>query len=100
MRTVDLNPFHPVGVVGILLHSFLAHGFPEARPAGPGIELGLGAEEFTAAHDAMVDTLLMAVPVFAAEGSFSPLVDAHLILLWGKTLLQLSFLFFEHEKSC
>src|SRR5574337_1615449 len=62
---------------------------PETGPAGPRVELGLGAEQFIAAANALVDPILFAVVVYTRKRPFSSLLSADIKLLRRKLRLPL-----------
>src|SRR5881396_545886 len=76
----QLGSLHDQAVVGPCLDVLPGDGLPEARPAGPGLELGVRREQVVAAADALVDPLLVVVPVPSREGSLRPLFAGDLEL--------------------
>ena len=57
------------------------HRRPKARPAGAGIEFGLGIEKRLPAADAMINAVLFRVPIDAAERAFGSLASCDAKLL-------------------
>src|SRR5260370_7750217 len=57
------------------------HRLPEARPAGPGIELGFGTEEGLPTTDADISPGRLALGILAAEASLYSLLPLHLPFL-------------------
>src|SRR4051794_6476674 len=85
----DLRAPHEERVVRALLHLTLAGGLIEARPAGAGIELGVGVEQLLTAHDAAIHAVLVAVVVLAGERTLRPGLLGYVVLLLGEPLAQL-----------
>src|SRR6476469_2870963 len=55
----DLGAHHAVGRVGHELHRLRDERLGEARPAGTGLELGVGVEQLSAARRAAVDAVVV-----------------------------------------
>ena len=72
-RARDLGASHPMARVGLGDDAVEVGGLDEARPAGPGVELVLGAEELRPATGTAVDAGRMLVPVRAGECALGPL---------------------------
>jgi len=64
----DLRAVSEEAVIFLGADVAVSQRLPEARPASPGIELGLGAEELVAAGCAQIHALFMHIPVFSREG--------------------------------
>src|SRR5438876_4021446 len=66
----------------------------EARPAGAGLEFGRGIEQQLPAADALVDAVVLGVPVFAGEGALGAFLtrDAELLRRELFTPLRFGFL--------
>src|SRR6267142_6091306 len=63
---LDLCPSHEEETaIRLLSYSIFLYGFPEAWPASAGIELGVRVEERVPADYALIDALLVAVPIFS-----------------------------------
>src|SRR5438309_8176813 len=100
VRALDLGPPHEQAAIFFVPHAPFLGGRPEARPARPGIELGLRGKELSPADDAHVHTGLVVVPVFSRIGTFGPFVDAHLILQRRELFSKLRSVEFLHEDKC
>ncbi len=57
---------------------------PETGPAGPGVELVVGAEKLGATADALVNAIFLVIQILAAERSFRALHLRDLVLLLGQ----------------
>src|SRR4051794_34286612 len=66
---VRLDPAHPERAVLVGLDAVVLDDVEEARPAGAGFELRPRVEQRRLADDAAVDTVVVLVPVHAAEGA-------------------------------
>ena len=77
----DLGAAHEEAVVGPGLDRVVVHRVEEARPAGAGVELGVGAEQLCAAAATAVDAVLLVVPVGAGERALGALLAEDLVLL-------------------
>src|SRR5205823_1306255 len=77
VRAVHLDAPHPVAAVLLGRDAFLAQRLPEARPARPGFELGVGAEEILTAADALVSALPLEVVVLPRESALRALLARH-----------------------
>src|SRR5688572_32778208 len=73
---------------------FFRHRRPEARPAGAGVKLGIGAEQLVAAAGAAVHAFVVMVPILAGKSALGALLPADLKLLVGQLLAPLLFGFF------
>src|SRR4051812_320705 len=82
----DLRAVHAPCVVGPQLDRLGDLGLGEARPAGAGVELGVGREQLGAAARAAVHAVLVVVPVAPREGAFGRTLAQHVVLL-GRELL-------------
>ena len=51
-----------------------------AGPAAAGVEFRVGGEQRCVTADAMVDAVLVVIPVFAGEGPFGRCVPGYLVL--------------------
>src|SRR5208337_617491 len=80
----DLHPLHAMAGIGHFADSLAIDRFPETRPAGAGIELGLGIEQRCAAADATIGPVFMAIPIVTAERRFRSLATRHVELLGRK----------------
>jgi len=80
VRALDLDAPHEEAGVGDLLHPVLLHRRPEARPAGPRVELCPRGEEFVTADHARVHAVPVVVPILPREGPLGPLVYTHIVL--------------------
>src|SRR5690348_5132426 len=76
-----LDPPHEQAAVVLGGDAVLGHRRPEARPAGAGIELGVGAEELLAAAHAGIGAGRLGVPIGAAEGALGALLARDAVLL-------------------
>ena len=75
-----------VAVTGLaVIDVLLGDRLPETGPAGAGVELLVGAEQFIAAGRAQIFTLLVVVPVGAGEGPLGPGLPEHLVVLGGQS---------------
>src|SRR4051812_33317163 len=63
--------------------------FPEARPSGAAVELGLGSEEVKGAAGTAEYTLAMLLQQWTGEWPFGALLSQHGILFGGQQLLPL-----------
>ena len=99
VRALDLGPPHEQAVVRLLLHALFLNGRPETRPPGSGVELRLRGKELSAADHTDVDTRLVVVPVFSAERSLGPLVDADLELQRRKPQPKFRLVELLHEET-
>ena len=70
----------------MLAHGDLLDGSPEARPAGAGIELGIGREQRRPAARATERALALLAVERAREGALGAVLPGHVILL-GRELL-------------
>jgi hypothetical protein len=84
-RTDFLKPNHSIARITHATDMGFIIGFEETRPAGPGIKLGAGPEERQAAKAAGVNTVLMIVEEYAAEGSLGAVLEQHAPLVLVKT---------------
>jgi hypothetical protein len=92
--TLDLCPSHEEETtIRLLLYSIFLDGFPEAWPAGPGIELGVGVEERVPADHALIDALFVTLPIFSCERSLGSFVYADVELLRRQAELELCLFF-------
>ncbi len=82
----DLRALHQEAVVGPQFDVLEVGGLGEARPAGAGVELGVGGEELRSTADAAVHALRLLVDVGAGEGALGARLAGHLELL-GRQLL-------------
>src|SRR5206468_10317420 len=90
-RADDLGAPHEQAVVGSGLDLVVGDRVPEARPAGAGVELGVGAEELLTAARAAVHAVAVLVPICAREGLLGALVAEHLVLLGRQLLAPVGF---------
>jgi hypothetical protein len=79
-----LGASHQERAVGLGVDRTGCEGLIEAWPAGPGVELGLGAEERGPAPGASVGPGRVLAPVAAAEGRLGALLAQDAVLLGGK----------------
>src|ERR1035437_182280 len=63
----------------------------EAWPAAAGIEFVSRVEQRSAAADATVYALVVAVPIFACEGCFGAFFLRHMVLPWRKLCAPFGF---------
>src|SRR5436190_5014191 len=70
-------------------HAVLAFGLVEARPATAAGELGVGLEEHIATGGAGIGAYAFEIPVLAGEGALGPLVEGHIVEVFGQQLLPL-----------
>ena len=78
--THDFNTAHAVTVIGGGLDGVPVHGRVETRPAGAGIEFGVGTEEFIAATSAAVNARVFTIMIFTGEGALGAFLPADGIL--------------------
>ena len=99
----DLGADHPVARVDVRVDALERGGLDEARPAGAGVELGVGAEQLRAAAGTAVDAGHLRVGVGAGEGALGPLLAQHCVLLGGETGTPLGVgevcLFHAHDRT-
>src|SRR5271157_3784093 len=81
--TQHLVAGHAKAAVRVLLYVLLRDRFPEARPAGAGIELGGGGEQGVLAAHATEDAFGMQVPVLAGERLLGTVLAGDVKLLGG-----------------
>src|SRR5215813_8615138 len=91
----DFNSPHHEAIIVFGFDIFFGNGSPKARPAGAGIELGIGREKLIATAGASIHSLFVMIPIFAGEGSFGALLSADGVLLGCQLLLPLIFAFFD-----
>src|SRR5229473_2656456 len=75
---------HPVACIPDALDVQLGERLEEARPAGAGIEFGIGPEQRQTAEPARVDAVLLVVEKDAAEGGLGAMFQEHAALVAGK----------------
>src|SRR5260370_30560116 len=75
---------HPVACVPDALDVQLGERLEEARPAGAGIEFGIGPEQRQPAEPARVDAVLLVVEKDTAEGGLGAMFQEHAALVAGK----------------
>src|SRR3989344_4744913 len=85
----DLGATHEEFLVIFFSDVFLVRRLIETRPAGAGVELGVGAEQFGAAAYAAVHTVFMTVVVGAGKGTLGAFLTRDVILLRGELLFPL-----------
>src|SRR5437588_2736545 len=85
----DLGPSHPEAAVLAQLDVLRHRRLVEARPAGPGLELRVRAEQLGAAGRAAVHAVVLDVDVFAGEGALGPVPAQDLVLLGRQPLAPL-----------
>ena len=66
-----------------------ADPLPETRPAGAGIEFGVGTEQGDVTADAVIHTAILEIPVSASEGPFRASPASHLELFRSQLLTPL-----------
>src|SRR6185503_14261852 len=88
-RAQHLGALREPAVVLLLRDVLLRHRLEEARPAGAGVELGLGAEERQAAAGALVHARVLGGVVLAGEGALGAVLAHDLVLLLGELGLPL-----------
>src|SRR6202011_3961938 len=79
-----LDAHHPVARVPDAFDVQRSDGLEEARPAGAGIEFGIGPEQRQPAEPARVDAVLLVVEKDAAEGGLGAMFEEHAALVAGK----------------
>src|SRR5581483_7391212 len=84
-RAQDLRALHEEAPVGAHHDRVRLDRLPEARPAGPRLELRLRAEQRRAAPRAAVHALVLAVVVLAGEGALGSVLPEHAVLLRRET---------------
>jgi hypothetical protein len=77
----DFSAAHEEGPVGMLADRAFLDRSPEARPAGTGIELGIGREQRLAAADAGIHARALLVPIGAGEGALRAVLTRNMKLL-------------------
>src|SRR5438477_3711950 len=87
--TDDLGPGHPQASVRTQLDVLSHRRLVEARPTGPGIELGIGAEQVCSAARAAVRAVLLDVPILPGECRLRAVVPQDVVLLRCQTLTPL-----------
>src|SRR5690606_13805495 len=75
---------HPVAEVGLTRDAALLDRLPEARPAGPGVELVVRGEERRAAARAAVGAARVVIVVAARERALRALLAEHGVLARGQ----------------
>src|SRR6202030_239447 len=80
---------HAVRRVGLLLDRLRAQRLKEAGPAGARLELGVGREQRLTATHALVDTVVVTVPVLTGERPLGAGLPGNLELLGSEPLLPL-----------
>src|SRR3546814_14804847 len=83
-RTQYLDAAHAVRAVLTRNHCFIRGRIEEARPAGAGLELGVGIEQRQIAADAMKHAIAVVIPPRAGERSFGAAMARYLILPIGR----------------
>src|SRR5215218_454012 len=84
---VHLRAAHEEAAVFLGLDVLLVRRRPEARPARPGVVLGLGAEERFPAACTQVDAVFFVIPVLTREGPLGTLHAGYAVLLGRELLL-------------
>ncbi len=82
---------HSVGTVDVGGDRVVGQRIEETRPSRAAVELGVAAEQFGIAHDAVVGAIVVTVPVLAGEGPFGGAALGHLELLRAEALAQSFF---------
>src|SRR3989344_6845271 len=72
---------HEETAVFLFSDVFGLHGCIKTRPAGAGIEFGVGTEKFRPTADTLVNALVLAVVIFAGEGALGAFLARDLVLL-------------------
>src|SRR6267154_1217754 len=80
-----LDAHHPVARVPDAFDVQLGEGLEETRPAGAGIEFGIGPEQRQPAEPARVDAVLLVVEKDAAESGLGAVFQEHAALVAGKS---------------
>src|SRR5215469_7462108 len=80
---------HAEARVAQLFYVLLRDRLPEARPAGTGLELGIGVEQRRITADAAIQTGLVVVPVLAGEGHLGAVMTGDLESVGRKLLAPL-----------
>ena len=78
----DLDPCHAVTGIGFSIDVSSDPRSCEAGPTAPGVEFVVRVKQRRAATDAGVNAGILAIVVFAGEGSFRTLATGDLILFW------------------
>src|ERR1700692_1319334 len=79
-----LDARHPIARVPDAFDVQRSEGLEEARPAGAGIEFGVGPEQRQPAEPAGVDAVLLVVEKDAAESGLGAVFQEHAALVAGK----------------
>lgn len=75
-----LCPEHGEAVIGLGVDVCLVRRGVEARPAGPGVELGVRGEEFASAAYAKVLAFFVVVPILSGKRPLGTLLSRHPVL--------------------
>ena len=86
---VDFDAAHTVADIFGGFDGVLSDGFEETGPARTRLEFSTGIKQGFAATDASVLTIIVAVPVFTAEGALGAVLSRHAILFFAELLLPL-----------
>ena len=84
-----LGADHAVSDVAVQRHRVGLHRLPEAGPAGPGVELGVGGEQRRTAPRTPVGAVAVVVPVRAGERPLRAALAEDLVLLGSEALAPL-----------
>ena len=79
-----LDSPHAVGIILVRDHRALGRCRGEARPAGAGVELGVGAEQRGSATDAAIHAVALVVVVSMTESPFRSVLAGNMELLRRK----------------
>jgi hypothetical protein len=88
------SPHHET-IVLLDLDALFGYGRPKTRPAGAGVELGIGREKLIATARAPIQSLFMMIPILAGERSLGALLPANVILLLRQLFLPFIVAFFD-----
>ena len=83
----NFSSLHEEAAICLRLDVLLIYWRPKTRPSRARIELGIWAKQVVAATDALVNPLLMIVPVKSREWCFSSFLSSNLELLGSEQLL-------------
>ena len=91
LGAANFGPHHAELRIPMLHHVAGLPGFVETRPARPGVEFGLGIEQWRAAAHAVIHSRLFRVPIPPGKRTLGARLAGHVILLVAKLLFPLGF---------
>src|SRR5437016_1550579 len=80
-RAMDFGPAMEQLPIRFRADGFFGNRFPEARPAGVAVVLGVGGEQGQVASGALIGAPLLARVVLVGKGPLRPLLAQHPVLL-------------------